>query len=62
MHKIAEHLGPANPTPPRHWPHDRFDMIWTFTPEPNGWRFTQIPQLLLPGDLPYPIEELASPR
>jgi hypothetical protein len=25
-------------------------------------RFTQIPQLLLPGDLRYPIETLASPR
>jgi hypothetical protein len=61
MHKIAEHLGQVNPTPPQHWPHDRFDVIWTFTPEHNGWRFTQIPQLLLPGDLRYPIETLASP-
>jgi len=61
LHKIAEHLGEVNPTPPRHWPHDRFDVIWTFTPDRNGWRFTQIPQLLLPGDLPYPIEALASP-
>jgi broad specificity phosphatase PhoE len=58
IHKIAEHLGEANPTPPRHWPHDRFDVIWTFTPDGDGWRFSQIPQLLLPGDLPYPIEAL----
>ena len=34
---------------------DRFDLIWTFTPDGRGWRFAQIPQLLLPGDLPYPI-------
>ena len=61
IHKIAEHLGEVNPAPPRHWPHDRFDVIWTFTPDHTGWRFTQIPQLLLPGDLPYPIEELTSP-
>lgn len=61
IHKIAEHLGEVHPEPPRHWPHDRFDMIWTFTPQPDGWRFTQIPQLLLPGDLPYPIEELSKP-
>jgi broad specificity phosphatase PhoE len=56
IHEIAHGLGQVDPTPPDHWPHDRFDMIWTFTPGQQGWRFTQIPQLLLPGDLPYPIE------
>ena len=34
-------------------------MIWTSTPDKHGWRFAQIPQLLLPGDLPYPIEPSA---
>ena len=53
---FGEHLGEVHPTPPRHWPHDRFDVIWTFTPDDNGvWHFAQMPQLLLPGDLPYPI-------
>ncbi len=56
IHEIAHHLGQVEPTPPGHWPHDRFDMIWTFTPGQHGWRFTQVPQLLLPGDLPYLIE------
>jgi hypothetical protein len=56
IHEIAHHLGQVEPTPPGHWPHDRFDMIWTFTSGQHGWRFTQVPQLLLPGDLPYPIE------
>jgi hypothetical protein len=55
LHKIAHHLGEVNPTPPRHWPPDRFDLIWTFTPDDHGWRFAQVPQLLLPGDLPYPV-------
>jgi hypothetical protein len=55
LHSIAHHLGGVNPTPPHHWPPDRFDVIWTFTPDEHGWRFAQIPQLLLPGDLPYPI-------
>jgi hypothetical protein len=55
IHKIGHHLGTVNPTPPDHWPPDRFDVIWTFTPAEHGWRFAQIPQLLLPGDLPYPI-------
>jgi hypothetical protein len=53
--KIAHHLGDVHPTPPSRWPHDRFDVIWTFTHAGRGWRFAQIPQLLLPGDLPYPI-------
>jgi broad specificity phosphatase PhoE len=55
IQEIAHNLGQVEPTPPGHWPHDRFDMIWTFTPDRTGWRFAQIPQLLLPGDLPYPI-------
>ncbi len=55
LHKIPQHLGEVDPLPPDYWPPDRFDVIWTFTHEGDGWRFTQIPQLLLPGDLPYPI-------
>jgi len=55
LHMIPYHLGEVNPTPPHRWPPDRFDLIWTFTPDDHGWRFAQIPQLLLPGDLPYPI-------
>jgi broad specificity phosphatase PhoE len=57
LHKIAHHLGQVNPTPPHYWPPDRFDVIWTFTPDDHGWRFSQIPQLLLPGDMPYPIAD-----
>jgi hypothetical protein len=56
VHQIAYHLGQVDPAPPDHWPHDRFDIIWIFTPTAHGWRFEQVPQLLLPGDLPYPIE------
>jgi len=62
IHKIAHQLGEVNPTPPPYWPHDRFDVIWTFTPDDHRWRFAQIPQLLLPGDLPYPIDTMASTR
>lgn len=36
---------------PATWPDDRFDLIWTFTLiASNQYTFTQIPQLLLPGD------------
>jgi hypothetical protein len=55
LHLLAHHLDGVEPRPPHDWPHDRFDVIWTFTPDHHGWRFTQVPQLLLPGDLPYPI-------
>jgi broad specificity phosphatase PhoE len=55
LHKIPQHLGKVDPLPPDYWPPDRFDVIWTFTYDGGGWRFTQVPQLLLPGDLPYPI-------
>ena len=47
IHEVAHHLGQVEPTPPGHWPHDRFDMMWTFTPSQHGWRFTHVPQLLL---------------
>jgi hypothetical protein len=56
-HKIIEHLGEVTPLPPTHWPADRYDLVWTFTRTTDGWTFAQIPQMLLPGDLPYPIAD-----
>jgi hypothetical protein len=55
IHLITEQLGEVTPTPPARWPHDRFDVVWIFTRSGPAWRFTQVPQMLLPGDLPYPI-------
>jgi hypothetical protein len=57
LHKIIENLGEVSPAPPEHWPNDRFDVVWTFTRHGTGWRFAQVPQFLLPGDLPYPIAD-----
>ena len=64
IHTIAEHLGEVTPAPPANWPGDRYDVVWTFTRNGDGWRFAQVPQMLLPGDLPYPIAEVvpAEPR
>ena len=61
LHRIGHHLGEVHPNPPSCWPADRFDLIWTFTPDGHGWHFAQVPQLLLPGDLPYPIAACLPP-
>ncbi|GAA3065138.1 hypothetical protein GCM10010464_31860 [Pseudonocardia yunnanensis] len=64
IHTIAEHLGEITPAPPAHWPADRYDVVWTFSRNGDGWQFAQVPLMILPGDLPYPIAELvpAEPR
>jgi hypothetical protein len=38
---------------PDHWPGKRFDMIWVFDLNDDGktYRFSQIPEVLLPDDL-----------
>lgn len=38
---------------PQHWPDDRFDIIWIFTLDPTAgrYRFSQIPQRVVEGDL-----------
>src|SRR6476619_1581213 len=51
--KIPQHLGGGPTSPDYRWPPDRFDVIWTLPRDGDGWRFAQVPQLLLPGDLPY---------
>jgi hypothetical protein len=40
---------------PQNWPGARYDLVWVFDhdPQANHWKFSQVPQLLLPGDLPH---------
>lgn len=40
---------------PSSWPDDRFDVIWIFKRTATGWVFTQLPEMLMPGDKPTGI-------
>jgi hypothetical protein len=48
-------LLPNPPTVPQQWPGNRFDIVWVFDQAGTGWTFSQIPQLLLAGDISDPI-------
>jgi broad specificity phosphatase PhoE len=47
---IAAAFPGVTPTPPKDWPDDRFDVVWTFTRTADGWHFAQLPELVLPQD------------
>jgi broad specificity phosphatase PhoE len=47
---IADAFPNVTPTPPKDWPDDRFDVVWTFTKTADGWHFAQLPELVLPQD------------
>ena len=41
---------------PPHWPAHRFDLVWVFDLQASGaWRFSQVPELVMPGDSTNPI-------
>lgn len=52
---IADAFPGVTPTPPDEWPDDRFDVVWTLSRTADGWRFAQLPELVLPGDRPTVI-------
>jgi hypothetical protein len=54
---IAAHLPLSNGPVPSKWPGERFDIVWVFDLQPDTGRyvFSQVPQLLLAGDLPSVI-------
>ncbi len=57
--KIIANLIVGNETTvPQKWPGDRFDVVWVFdlvTPS-SSYSFSQVPQRLLAGDSPDPIQ------
>jgi hypothetical protein len=48
-------LLPDPPKVPQKWPGKRFDVVWVLDRKSSGWKFRQIPQLLLAGDSDKPI-------
>lgn len=47
-------VGNSN-TCPQKWAGSRFDLVWILDRQGQGWSFSQVPQLLLPGDSKSPI-------
>lgn len=54
---IVDAFPKVTPDPPAEWPEDRFDVIWTLTKTGNGWKFAQLPELVLPQDQASVIED-----
>jgi len=57
---LAAQLPNVSPAVPKIWPGNRFDIVWVFVKTrtsngQTGYRFSQVPQLLLPGDSSKPI-------
>jgi len=55
---LVRALGATTPPAPTTWPWDRFDMVFLLESAPGGgYSFTQVPELVLPGDSadPFPL-------
>ena len=48
---IAQKIVGNLPGIPDKWPAKRFDLVWILDRVDDGWRFSQIDQMLLPGDV-----------
>ena len=56
---IANVIVGNNSTVPQKWPGDRFDVVWVFdlVTSSSSYSFSQVPQCLLAGDSPDPIQD-----
>jgi hypothetical protein len=50
---IISHLTDVTPPPPP-WPGGRYDLVYVLSRNGGGWRFAQVPQMLLAGDRKAP--------
>lgn len=55
---IVKTITNGNVQCPQQWPDDRFDLVWVLDRDDDNseWCFSQVPQMLLPGDSREPIE------
>jgi len=55
--EIANRILGDDKSSPQKWHDSRFDVVWVldFQSPPAVWKFTQVAQMLLPGDSPHPI-------
>ena len=53
---LASHILGDKKIAPQIWPEDCFDMIWVFDLASSKYKFKQVPQKLLHGDLITPIK------
>lgn len=51
MHVVANEILGDSTTAPQRWPFERVDLVWVFDKRGSGYGFTQVPELLLAGDL-----------
>jgi broad specificity phosphatase PhoE len=42
---------------PKKWHDARFDLVWVLDRPGSAWKFTQVPQMVLPGDLGEDIQD-----
>jgi broad specificity phosphatase PhoE len=48
---IVAGIAADDSTFPKKWHDSRFDLVWVLDRQPDaGWKLTQVPQLILPGD------------
>lgn len=53
-------LAKNSPKVPKAWPSSRFDLVWTFTRQPdNTWLFAQVPEALMSKDQGYGVSKAA---
>ena len=55
LHVLAQHVLGDHATFPKSWSEDRFDVVWVLDLDPatRRYRFRQVAQELLDGDLPH---------
>ena len=59
--RIANLLMQSDAMTPQRWPEDCFDRIWVFLRSGSKWLFSEVPQMLLPGDA-SPATRVAAQR